>query len=70
MVGSTSAFSPFQCGQAHDIQTGDTLSPLLVVHLIALLPPRALDLALVPLLIVVPDLCNRERIGVILLVRQ
>ena len=62
--------SPFQCGQAHDVQTGDALPPLRAIHLAALSPPRALDLVLVPLLVVVPDLYDRKRFGAVLLVRQ
>jgi hypothetical protein len=68
--GAQSSLLPFQRGQAHDVQTGDALPPLSAVHLTALSPPRALDLVLVPLLIVVPDLRNGERLGSILLVRQ
>ena len=64
------ALSPFQCGQPHDVQTCDSLPPLFVVHLTALSPPRTLYLVLIPLLIVMPNFCDRERIGLVLLVRQ
>jgi len=64
------ALSLFQCGQAHDVQTCDALSSLLVVHLTALSPPRTLDLVLVPLLIVMQNSRDRERIGYVLLVRR
>jgi len=61
--------SPFQRGQAHDVQTGDALPPLRAIHLAALSPPRALDLVLVPLLVLVPDLRDRKRFGAVLFVR-
>jgi hypothetical protein len=62
--------SPFQRRQAHNVQTGNTLPPLLIIQLATLSPPRALDLMLVPLLIVVSDLRDGERVGTILLVRE
>ena len=62
--------SPFQRRQAHNVQTGNTLPPLLIIQLTTLSPPRALDLMLVPLLIVVPDLCDGQRVRTVLLVRE
>ena len=70
LKGAQKFLSPFQRRQAHDVQTGDALPPLRAIHLTALSPPRALDLVLIPLLIVVPDLRDRKRFGAVLLVRQ
>jgi hypothetical protein len=70
LKGAQKFLSPFHCGQTHDVQTGDALPPLRAIHLAALSPPRALDLVLVPLLVVVPDLRDRKRFGAVLLVRQ
>ena len=70
LEGAKKFLSPFQRGQAHDVQTGDALPPLRAIHLTALSPSRALDLVLIPLLIVVPDLRDRKRFGAVLLVRQ
>ena len=64
------SISPFQRGQTHDVQTGDALPSLLVIHLAALPTPRALNLMLVPHLVVVPDLRRGERPGSILLVGE
>jgi hypothetical protein len=64
------SISPFQRGQAHDVQTGNALPPLLVIQLTALPTPRALDLVLVPHLIVVPYLLDFERVFAILLVSE
>ena len=64
------SISPFQRRQAHDVQTGNALPPLLVVQLTALPAPRALDLVLVPHLIVVPYLLDGERVFAILLVSE
>src|SRR6266702_2984541 len=56
----SASISPFQRGQAHDVQTGDALPSLLVVQLAALPTPRALNLVLVPHLVAVPDLRDGE----------
>ena len=64
------SISPFQRRQTHDVQTGDALPSLLVIHLAALPTPRALNLMLVPHLVVVPDLRRGERPGSILLVGE
>lgn len=65
-VPSELIVSPFNSGNAHDVETGEPL--LTLVGLFAVHAPRAVIFALVPLLVALADFLDGEAVGRVLLV--